>query len=492
MAVSSVLVGAAVSTVASLSTLFTFPVASKIRTPANASFGVVVTILLLPFLAAISRRSTHAQAHISSLTLDSEFVSLQPTHPNLLTILLMTAPRPGQPDYLFQTIESWLGALPEPDPSSNMSLSTASRVRMIVYTHFLTHDVFDAAQSHFTLSPVLGRKADHYIEWHRDPRGANRLDQRLHVARGLDYAATHGGSSAYVLLAEDDFPLCPDPGSEGLGQERKWSKTWNDFRRALVATNNAMPDLSPSSLDDDASIGESEETLAGHCGLFIATGGSGLAMRGFIAAKLPALLLGQDDSQGEDRDRRAAQGQFSVKHEDEGADTPDLVIQDCLRGRLEECRMCAPPHSARSRFPRGSARNVGGIRGDRYGKSGLAGTERLLQHHLGYNASTLPGRRYGKEEWACGWRQPFVSDSLFVHGTVAASADEGLFPERRAGCAHCIDNFCIATILISWACAIISIHSASTLGHAVQQKISLHTAQTLGSASTRVIPSLRR
>lgn len=141
-----------------------------------------------------------------------------------------------------------------------------------------------------------------------------------------------------------------------------------------------------------------------------------MAMRGFIAAKLPALLLGADDAQGNDRDRRASMGEFSVKHEDEGADTPDLVIQDCLRGRLPECRVCEAPDassllSARRarRYPAGSARNGGGVLGDRWGKSGLAGTERLMQHHLGYNASTLPGRKYGKEEWACGWRQPFVS-----------------------------------------------------------------------------------
>lgn len=313
----------------------------------------------------------------------------------------MTAPRPGSPDFLLRTIESYLGALPSPSLSS----SSTSRLRLLVYTHFATHETFDAAQAHFATSSIHGDKAAQYLQWYRDPRAdANRLDQRLHVARGLEFASRDGGESAYVLLAEDDFPLCPDEDPE-VGKRDYWDQAWRDLQTALVKTNLAMPDR--TEVDED-------EESAGHCGLFVATGGSGLVMRGFLAQKLPALLLGADDPQGLDRDARARRGEFSVKHEDQGADTPDLVIQDCLRGRLPECAVCAPPErgllgaKGATRFPEGSARNGGGKSGDRWGKSGLAGTERLVQHHLGYNASTLPGRKYGKEEWACGWRQPFV------------------------------------------------------------------------------------
>ena len=105
------------------------------------------------------------------------------------------------------------------------------------------------------------------------------------------------------------------------------------------------------------------------------------------------------------REERARRGEWSVRAEDEGADTPDLVIQDCLRGRVEGCEQCAP-RAGRAR-----------VLGDRWGRSGLVGTRRLLQRHLGYNASTLPGRKYGKEEWACGWRQPFVSRRLVAIGS---------------------------------------------------------------------------
>ncbi|KAK4054764.1 hypothetical protein OIV83_000688 [Microbotryomycetes sp. JL201] len=379
------------------------------RRPSPLWFARILACLALPLLAKIAAPAPLAHA-------PTTFASLHPRHPHLVTVLLMTAPRPGSPDFLYQTVESWLGALPEPDLyQSGSNSTTAERVRMIVYTHFRTHDVFDSAQEYFSTSPRWAAKSAHYLEWHRDARSADRLDQRLHVARGLDYAANHDGTSAYVMLTEDDFPLCPNE-DPVPGREQSWTSSWNELERALVSTNEAMPDFDPMFMTSSRAPMSyiEQEATAGHCGLFVATGGSGLAMRGFIAAKLPTLLLGADDPHGDDRERRAMLGEFSIKHEDEGADTPDLVIQDCLRGRLPECRVCEAPdastlaNASRARkYPVGSARNGGSVLGDRWGKSGLAGTERLVQHHLGYNASTLPGRKYGKEEWACGWRQPF-------------------------------------------------------------------------------------
>lgn len=372
----------------------TIPTAS-LSTPRSSRrtrLATLLSLVLLPFLMA-------STASPPTIDLDSSFAQLHPEQPHLLTVLLMTAPRPGNPDFLFRTIESWLGALPDPSASvarHSYPVEVSSRLRLIVYTHFRTHDTFDAAQQFFSTSPLHTAKAAQYIEWRRDPRGhANRLDQRLHVARGLQYAAHHGGESAYIMLTEDDFPLCRN--TEG---EKNWKNTWAQLTRALVETNEAMP---------DSSVGTS-----GHCGLFVATGGSGLAVRGFIAKKLPALLLGAEDADGTERDARAERGEWLLKHEDEGADTPDLVIQDCLRGRIPGCEVCAP-HPTGFAFTDGSRRNPAGGLGDRWGKSGLAATDVLLQSHLGYNASTLPGRKYGKEEWACGWRQPFVRVSfIFV------------------------------------------------------------------------------
>ncbi|GAA5902627.1 hypothetical protein JCM5296_000726 [Sporobolomyces johnsonii] len=361
----------------------------------SASLAPLLALLLLPTLARYA-----VPPSPSSASTAASFAQLHPEYSHLLTVLLMTAPRPGNPDFLLQTIESWLGAFPDPaldnlaypaNSSSGLPMTApSSRIRLIVYTHFSSHPQFDLAQSTFT-SP----RASHYLTFHRDPRAYaadNRLDQRLHVARGLDYAAREG-NGAYVLLTEDDFPLCEDDPSPIRG-EKSWRGSWDKLQAALVKTNELLP-------DDDSS------PTPGHCGLFLSTGGSGLAIRTPIASLLPSLLLGSHDPHGYDREARAARGEpeYLLKREGEGADTPDLVIQDCLRGRLPECAMCAPAPAGGAR--KGSARMPWGLRGDRYGKSGLAGTERLLQRHLGYNTSTLPGRRYGKEEWACGWRQPF-------------------------------------------------------------------------------------
>lgn len=351
---------------------------------------------------------------VEPIDIAASFATLHPDQPYLLTILLLTAPRPGNPDYLFQTIESWLNVLPVPSPSDDVS----DRIRLIVYTHFGTHEIFDSAQAYFTTSSTHASKASQYLHWHRDPRGgANRLDQRLHVARGLEYAVTSAGESAYVMLAEDDFPLCSDdelfPTLSLKAAPSTWDRTWEEIVRMFVATNLAMPDLPSSHLTSKLSLAD-QEVISGHCGIFLATGGSGLAIRGFLAAKLPALLLGEDDSHGDKRDLLAERGEIWIKVEDEGADTPDLVIQDCLRGLLPGCEMCAPSTSQipRKQYPLGSKRNPFEVNGDRWGKSGLVATEKLMQHHLGFNSSTLPGRHYGQEEWACGWRQPFVSSSV--------------------------------------------------------------------------------
>ncbi|GAA6036846.1 hypothetical protein JCM8097_006310 [Rhodosporidiobolus ruineniae] len=387
--------------------------APPLTASSTSGFSLVhfLTLLTLPILAINAVAPTPSAPATSTA-----FSQLHPSEPHLLTVLLMTAPRPGSPDFLLQTVESWLGAFPEPDAllsyNSSTSLtvpSLSSRIRLVVYTHFDSHPVFDLAQSTFSSWP----KAAHYITWHRDPRAAaagNRLDQRLHVARGLEYAASLDG--AYVLLTEDDFPLCEDgaelhePGEHARGS-RSWSKAWSKLEAALVATNALMPDVDPALLS--SADPSTPPPPPGHCGLFLSTGGSGLAIRRPLAALLPSLLLGSTDPHGYAREAAAARGEVPAQVGGAGADTPDLVIQDCLRGRLEPCRaLCAPAgEGGEGPFVAGSARLPGAVLGARGGKSGLAGTERLLQRHLGYNASTLPGREYGKEEWACGWRQPF-------------------------------------------------------------------------------------
>lgn len=281
--------------------------------------------------------------------------SIAPIRPDqLMTVVLMTAPRPGDPDFLAQTLDSYLVNL---DPAS-------SSTRLIVYNHFSSHVAYDRALANRSDSALP-------IDWVRRPGAVDRLDQRLHVARALAHAVATT-DSRYVMLAEDDFPLC-DPATQ----------SWSKLLRGLHELDVRMPDR--------------EDGEPGHCGLFVGTGGSGLIMRSEIARRLPALLLGADDMNGERRERDDAD--VLVER------APDLVIQDCLRGLLPGCETCGSGRSVRSTVS--SARDPFGSVGDRRGKSGLAATERLLMRHLGYARSTS-GRTYPASWAQCGQRHPFV------------------------------------------------------------------------------------
>lgn len=107
-----------------------------------------------------------------------------------------------------------------------------------------------------------------------------------------------------------------------------------------------------------------------HCGVFVGTGGSGLIFKRSVA--LTASFILESDVQ------TAALGLT--------APPPDISLQDCLMGKHEFCSSCAGT---------------------------LVTSRTLLQRHLGYNSSTS-GDGYDKNQFQCGWRQPFVSSSLLV------------------------------------------------------------------------------
>jgi len=302
----------------------------------------------------------------------------------------MTAPRPGDPDFLVQTIESWLGAFPDVDtpslafvgnassvPSSAVGppqpLPTSSRLRLVVYTHFATHLMFDLARQHFASSA----KAAHYISWQRDPHalapGAHdRLDQRLHVARGLAHAAGLGG--AYVLLTEDDFPLCEDERAGGGEGARSWAGAWTKLQAALVATNELMPDAPV--LDGAAA----SEASMGHCGLFLATGGSGLAIRTPLAARLPALLLGADDPHGLEREAAAGRRHARLGHPGLPARAAARVRRLCARRRTGR-RHGAGGGRAQREAPEQVGRRAQGQERARWDRAAPAAAPRVQREH---------------------------------------------------------------------------------------------------------------
>lgn len=164
----------------------------------------------------------------------------------LFTIVIMTAPRRGNPPFLSRTLDSYIKNWPEhPDPGS-----LYDRIQTLVYTHFTTHLEYDRAESLFQSSP----RGQRYLKWIREE--GDTLDQRSHVSKALSLAADNY-QSTYIALVEDDFPVCG-------------TKEWRKIESVIYAANIKSPN---------------------HCGVFVGTGGSGLFLKPKIAKLASGLLL---------------------------------------------------------------------------------------------------------------------------------------------------------------------------------------------------------
>ncbi|KAI9595834.1 hypothetical protein BDF19DRAFT_440204 [Syncephalis fuscata] len=195
--------------------------------------------------------------------------------PYFLSLVVLSAPRRTDPDFLLRTLKSFLAPLPD-EPASN---SFYTRIRIVVYTHFSNHSIYDRARREIGDTP----KGRRYIKWLRE-EGSTR-DQRLHMSRALDLVATDkDGFSEYIGLVEDDFPLCGDD-------------AWQLLLRVLWEANVQRPN---------------------HCGVFVGTGGTGLIMHRKVAIRSAKLLQNPD---------------FAVI-------PPDVLLQDCLLGRNPLCSFC--------------------------------------------------------------------------------------------------------------------------------------------------------
>ncbi|KAI8048803.1 hypothetical protein BDF22DRAFT_726781 [Syncephalis plumigaleata] len=134
-------------------------------------------------------------------------------------------------------------------------------------------------------------------------------------------------SSAYVTLVEDDFPLCGDD-------------AWQTLLRVLWEAGTHQPH---------------------RCGAFVGTGGTGIILHHSMIKPAAKLLVNTDYNQV----------------------PPDVLLQDCLLGRIPLCSYC---------------------------KNTMIISRVILMRHLGYNTSTSNYRTYGKEMYQCGWRHPFNGD----------------------------------------------------------------------------------
>ncbi|KAJ7040029.1 hypothetical protein C8F04DRAFT_1084493 [Mycena alexandri] len=261
-----------------------------------------------------------------------------PSHSGpLLHILVLSYPRPHdnpESPILNTTLMSFL------------PLTVVPGITISVFTHAAveTHPSFEWAKARFP-------EVEFYADADQHPDASS--GQHLHVAEALRWASSTR-QAEWVMLLEDDFPLCGVRGRLDLA--RVMQKLERGRRLDYLERRGA----------------------------FVGTGGSGLIFHRSLLPIVSTILklhASTDSALPADVIRRPA----------------DLIMQDCLLGidplcprRAEVMNMHAAPHSA----PVAPGGN-------------LVITSRLIIDHIGADASTTPGRQYGQDQWRCGWRHPF-------------------------------------------------------------------------------------
>ncbi|KAL4065491.1 hypothetical protein V8B97DRAFT_2025757 [Scleroderma yunnanense] len=274
--------------------------------------------------------------------------SLTPPKGPLLEILILTFPRPnddapGSTSVLSQTISSYLPYIDD------------NKTSLSVFTHARVHPSFEHAKQEFRNSlAVFYADPDSHLD--------SREGQYLHVAEAFRWAYEGRGGAGgdpnsthpraeWVMLVEDDFPLCGEWG-------------W----RGIVDVMNIL---------------ENGRTSRGYLrrrGGFVGTGGSGLIIHysvlpilshilrihSSVTSPLPAGIL-----------RRPV----------------DIIIQDCLVGIDPLCPAYTDPQRSSSLYNTDSG--------------SLVITSKLVMDHIGGDKSTFTSRQYSAEKWRCGWRHAF-------------------------------------------------------------------------------------
>ncbi|KAJ6477925.1 hypothetical protein C8R47DRAFT_1020229 [Mycena vitilis] len=257
-----------------------------------------------------------------------------PSQPSpLLDILVLSYPRPGdipESSILNTTLMSFL------------PLTRVPGVSVSVFTHAETHPSFAWAKAHF---PEVEFYAD------KDQHPDADSGQHLHVAEALRWASTR--QAEWVMLLEDDFPLCGLRGRDAL------ARVMQKLERGRT----------PDYLE--------------RRGAFVGTGGSGLIFHRTLLPIVSTVLKLHANTESTlpvDVIRRPA----------------DLIMQDCLLGIDPLCPRRAEVmglHADTTAAPVSTGGN-------------LVITSRLIIDHIGAVASTH-GREYGQDQWRCGWRHPF-------------------------------------------------------------------------------------
>lgn len=209
-------------------------------------FIVVTVSLLAAYLLGMEMGNNYVTDD-SSTTLSTSNLevlrSLAPMHKFVLTLLIISAPRSNDPPFLLETMSSYIPNIP-----SSPTDPLFSRVSMVVYSHFPVdeHTVLKSATQQYKENPFVT-----FVTTSDD----GPQIQKRHFAAALTYATKL--DTQYVMLLEDDFPLC-----EGC---------WKKLMTVLVYAQSGI--------------------AAGHCGIFVGTGGSGLIIRHEMIPVLAQLLV---------------------------------------------------------------------------------------------------------------------------------------------------------------------------------------------------------
>ncbi|KAK7040374.1 hypothetical protein VNI00_009847 [Paramarasmius palmivorus] len=274
----------------------------------------------------------------------------------LLDILILTFPRPGDTKTHTSIIQSTLD-----------SFASINNVNVYVYTHApsSSHAALEALpalypQVEFTSAPHVLPDAGKYVD-----------AQHLHLASALGWYKQNREKKVkgrWLMLMEDDFPLCPGYGADVLGRTM-----W------ILEGNTAV-----------------------WKGAWIGTGGSGLI---FPNTQLPALqhtLLSYAKSDLVP----------SRKHK-----PADVVMQDCLLGRENLCllRSSADTPDATTSpntIPPAVQADLRTLQTPNKNaeRNQILIPSRLSTDHIGGLLSTTANKAQNTDKWRCGWRHVLEGD----------------------------------------------------------------------------------
>eukprot|EP01112_Ceratiomyxa_fruticulosa_P015288 TRINITY_DN4470_c0_g1_i1.p1 TRINITY_DN4470_c0_g1~~TRINITY_DN4470_c0_g1_i1.p1 ORF type:complete len:653 (-),score=88.85 TRINITY_DN4470_c0_g1_i1:95-2053(-) len=317
------------------------------QSPLSLALRLVIVFSLLLYIRLDYTNTQSTQTRNTLISTSPHLVRMIDfsENPQFLTVLIPTVPRPKKQRHLMYTLQGLLDQWPEDE-----SDFFYNKLSIRVYSP-PDNPVFDEAKELFSSD----KKGSHYIHWEqiltpipkkplsdsqepikegsseaKEKKALQEINSRARNRRMMKHRMEMLGdalltNSSYIMLLEDDFVLCENG--------------WNSMLFTIDSIMNELPN---------------------HCGVFVATGGSGLIFTYYSTPLVIEALLFANEST---------------------PDIPsDIVMQKCVRGTPETiCGQC---------------------------KDNLGVSSEMIFKHIGGNSSTVENM-YVDDEWQCGWRQVF-------------------------------------------------------------------------------------